>query len=585
MIGARTEAAFLVIRSRLGTRLRRAPLLLLLLFGMLVGACGSGAGVSHGKRQTLTYQYIAFDQLDPQRVSDGAPVAGQDLLEGMVTPDAAGTGVVPATADTWTVSQDGTVYTFHIRKAAKWSNGAPVTARDFEWTYRRLLTPSTSRLDNLYGASSYQTDLGIKNAADFQVGKVTDWSKVGVKALDTSHLQITLETPNTNFLQGMAYTSMVPLPEKNLTEFPYTWQTAAHWVGNGPFVMKSFTPNSMMVLVSNKDYWDRKDVHLKRVNIPMTQASDAQLQTRYKQGEVDIAMLDDPTAFAADPALPPALTRLNQFSVNFLTLIPSRNPALEDVRVREAIALAIGRADVAKAGPLVQPSTSLVPSTLPGFDASVGFQENVAKARQLMAEAGYRGGKGLPTFSIMTSHDDPYVRAVVDTLRQNLGIKAVQDVEDPGVESAKQLEVQPANRIGYFSTGYTGILTWRGWVSNLYPPTQTKLLSLNAKDYTHYQVLQSQGTAKSLAAADIFLNAHASPQSRQFADVAAGHDAAATPDRATALYKQGAAIRQGTYEFIPYAYGAVVYAIRPNIKGIHLWTGYFTISFKGVSAG
>ena len=119
-----------------------------------------------------------------------------------------------------------------------------------------------------------------------------------------------------------------------------------------------------------------------------------------------------------------------------------------------------------------------------------------------MAEAGYPGGKGFPTFSIMTNHDDPYVQAVVDTLRQNLGIKAVQDIEDPGVESAKRHQVQPANFVGYFSTGYTGILTWQNWVSNLYPPSQTKLLSLKPDDYTHYQVLQAEGTASSLSAAE-----------------------------------------------------------------------------------
>jgi oligopeptide transport system substrate-binding protein len=558
----------------------------LLLVGVLAGAIAFGAkhsGTSGGNRQALTYQYTAFDQLDPQRVSDGAPVAGQNLLEGLVTPDAAGTGVVPATADKWTVSQDGTVYTFHIRSDAKWSNGTPVTAQDFEWTYKRLLKPSTRALDTLYGSSSYQVDLGIKNAANFQVGKVTDWSRVGVKALDTSHLEITLETANTNFLQGMAYTSMVPLPKKNLAKFPYAWETPAHWVGNGPFVLKSWTPKSMMVLVPNEHYWDRKQVHLDRVNIWMSQVSDAQVRSRYKGNEVDISRLNDPAAFEKDPVLSQAVTRLDQFSVNFLTLIPSRNPTLEDVRVREAIALAIGRAEVAKAGPLVKPSTSLVPSTLPKFDARVAFQEDSAKARQLMAGAGYAGGKGFPTFSIMTDHDDPYVRAVVDTLQQNLGIRAVQDVEEPGVESVKRHVVQPPTFVGYFSTGYTGILTWQRWVSQLYPPTQTELLSLKPDDYTHYQVLQAHGTAASLSAADNFLNAHASPRSRQFAAVAANADATANPDRATALYKQAAAIRQGTYEFIPYGYGAVVYAIRPSVKGVHLWTGYFTISFKGVS--
>jgi oligopeptide transport system substrate-binding protein len=564
------------------------PRVALLLVGVLAGGCSFGAkhsASSSGDGQALTYQYAAFDQLDPQRVSDGAPIAGQNLLEGLVTPDAAGTGVVPATADTWTVSQHGTVYTFHIRSDARWSNGTPVTAQDFGWTYERLLRPSTRALDTLYGSSSYQVDLGIKNAASFQLGNVTDWSQVGVKALDPSHLRIVLDTPNPNFLQGMAYTSMVPLPKKNLERFPYSWQTPAHWVGNGPFVVKSWTPNSSMVLVRNPRYWDRKAVHLNRLRISMAKVSDAQVPIRYKNKTVDIVALGDPGPFERDPALSPALTRLDQFSVNFLTLIPSRNPTLEDVRVREAIALAIGRAEVAKAGLLVKPSTSLVPSTLPAFDDGVGFREDIAKARRLLAEAGYPGGKGFPTFSIMTNHDDPYVRAVVRTLRQNIGINAVQEVEDPGVESVKRNEVQPASFVGYFSTGYTGTLTWQSWVSNLYPPSQTELLSLEPDDYTHYKVLQAQGTARSLAAATKFLDAHASPQSRRFAAVTAKADATADPDEAIALYKQAAAIRQRTYVFIPYAYGALVYAIRPNIKGVHLWTGYFTISFKRVNVG
>lgn len=183
----------------------------------------------------------------------------------------------------------------------------------------------------------------------------------------------------------------------------------------------------------------------------------------------------------------------------------------------------------------------------------------------------------------MTTHDDPYAQAVVDTLKKNLGIKAAQLVVDPGIESVRRREVQPGNFAGYFSTGFTTILTWQSWVSNLYSPSQTELLSLKPDDYTHYEVLQASGTASSLATATNFLEAHASPESRRFAAVTAEADATADPDRAIALYKQAAAIRQGTYEFIPYAYGALVYAIRPNIKGVHLWTGYFTLSFKGVS--
>ena len=573
-----------MIRSRSLTELRRLRLAALLLVAVLPAGCAFGGNkpATPGGEATVTYQYVPFDGLDPQRVSDGQDVAGQNLLEGLVAPDAAGTGVVPATADSWTVSHDGTVYIFHIRSGVKWSDGTPVTAQDFEWTYRRLLSPSTSAQDRLNGSSSYQTDLGIKNATGYQLGTVTKWSRVGVKAQDASHLRIVLDAPNATFLQGMAAPSMVALPQKNLNRFPYSWQQAARWVGNGPFVIKSWTANSRMVLVPSQHYWDRKDVHLNRVNILMTSASDAQVKRQYQRHQVDIAGLGDPTGFERDPVLSPALTRIHQYSVNFLTLIPSRNPALRDVRVRRAIALAIDPAQVARASPMVEPATSLVPSTLPGFDASVGFQQNIAEARKLMAEAGYPGGRGFPTLCIMTSHDDPFVRVLVRTLRRNLGISAVQDIEDPGVESAKEHEVQPAHFVGYFSTGYTGILTWRTWVSSNYPSSQTELLSLKPDDYTHYQVLQSRGTARSLAAADEFLHAHASPQSRRFAAVAARADATANPERAIPLYKEAAAIRQSTFEFIPYLYSERLYAIRPGIQGVHLWTGYFTISFKDV---
>jgi ABC-type transport system substrate-binding protein len=551
--------------------------LLLVLVAVLVGARSGSTDAT--AEQSLTYEYLPFDQVDPQRISDGEPISGQNLLEGLVAPDDVGTGVVPATADRWTVSRDGTVYTFHIRDRARWSDGTPVTAQDFAWSYRRLLGPSTTTLDRLNGASSYQSDLGIKNAVGYQLGKITDWSQVGVKALDPSHLRIVLAAPNTSFLPEMANPSMVPLPRKNVIRFPYSWQTAAHWVGNGPFVIGSWTPNSRMVLLRSEQYWDRENVHLDRVTISMGTPSDAEIRRRYDKGDLDLAQLSDPTGFPRD-----ALLRLDEYSVDFITLIPSRHRALRDVRVRQAIALAIGRTEVAKVKPLLKPATSLVPSSLPAFDASVGFKPNVAKARRLLAAAGYPGGKGFPTFIVMTSFDDPIIGATVRTLRRNLGIRAVQDAEDPAVENVKRHEVLPADRVGYFSTGYGTIPTWRDWVYK-YPPSQAELLSLGPDDYIHYQVLQAHGTAKSLARATRFLETRASPQSKRFAAVAAQADATPDPARARVLYKAAAAIRQSTYAFIPVVYGGVVYAIRPGIEGVHLRPGYATISFKGVRVG
>ena len=121
-----------------------------------------------------------------------------------------------------------------------------------------------------------------------------------MKALDASHLRIVLDAPNATFLLGMAGPSMVALPQRNLKRFPYSWQTAARWVGNGPFVIKSWTPNSRMVLVPNEHYWDRENVHLNRVNILATSASDAQVKRQYQRHQLDIAGLRDPIGFEED---------------------------------------------------------------------------------------------------------------------------------------------------------------------------------------------------------------------------------------------------------------------------------------------
>jgi oligopeptide transport system substrate-binding protein len=565
-------------------RSAEARLLLVTTFLAVLGCVVVPGATPSPALRSLTYQYVPFDQIDPQVVSDGEYVSGQNLLEGLVTPNDAGTGVVPATADHWSVSHGRTVYTFHIRKKARWSDGRRVTAQDFEWSYRRLLTPSTAATNKLNAANDYPPDLGIRNGTAFQLGQVTDWSRVGIKALDASHLRITLAAPNSSFLQEMALPVMVALPRRNLTAFPFSWQTSRHWVGNGPFVPRSWTPNSRMVMVPDPHYWDRRSVRLDRVRLLMGLPTDDQIRTAYQSGALDVARIGDPASFASSRSLAAAVRRAaRKYSVNFLTLIPSLNPVLRDVRVRKAIALAIDRRAVGRIASSVSGAWSLIPSNLSGFDASVGVQTNVAKARRLLAAAGYPRGKGFPTLSVMTYKDDVLVRAVLKSLQRNLGIRAVQDVEAGDVYAAKRQEVQPASFVGFYTTGFTAILTWRAWVSGTYPPSHAELLSLSPADYTHYQKLQAVGTAASLAEATKFLEAHASTRSKHFAALAAKADATANAAKAVTLYKRAAAARQAMYVFIPFAYRDLDYVVRPGIKGVHVRTGYFTVSFKRVS--
>src|SRR5699024_5775935 len=123
----------------------------------------------------------------------------------------------------WDVSDDGLVYTFHMRSGATWSNGDPVTAEHVEWTYHRLLTPTGATVGAASGSTSYQLGLGITGASDFAAGTLADWEQVGVKALDDATVEITLDQLNPGFLMGMTHYSMVLLHPESLESKPKDW--------------------------------------------------------------------------------------------------------------------------------------------------------------------------------------------------------------------------------------------------------------------------------------------------------------------------------------------------------------------------
>ncbi|HXA80309.1 MAG TPA: peptide ABC transporter substrate-binding protein, partial [Opitutaceae bacterium] len=186
------------------------------------------------------------------------------LFEGLTCIDEKTSQAVPGVAERWDVSPDGLVYTFHLRADAKWSNGDPVTADDFVYSFHRILSPGL--------ASEYSYMLYfIKNAEAFNGGKISDFAQVGAKALDARTLQVTMEHACPYLPAVAAHESWFPVHRPTIEKFGQMDQRNSRWtrpenfVGNGPFMLKEWSPNSRIIVVKNPTYWDAAHNHLNTI--------------------------------------------------------------------------------------------------------------------------------------------------------------------------------------------------------------------------------------------------------------------------------------------------------------------------------
>ena len=178
------------------------------------------------------------------------------MIEGLVAPSIDDQSkVVPGMADHWEHNEDYSSWTFHIGTDRKWSNGEPVKAGDFVFSYKRMLTPS-------FGAQYAENLFILKGAEDYYSGKTTDFGQVGVKALDDQTLRIDLVGPTPYLLSLVQHDSWLPVCPTAILKFgaidtrDSRWTRAENYVGNGPFKMKSWYPNDVIEVVRNPLYWD-----------------------------------------------------------------------------------------------------------------------------------------------------------------------------------------------------------------------------------------------------------------------------------------------------------------------------------------
>lgn len=319
----------------------------------------------------------------------------------------------PGMADRWTISDDKLVYTFHIRDNARWSNGDKITARDFADSWERALNPST--------ASDYASQLYfIKNGKPYNEGTLKDFSQVGVKVIDDSTLQVTLENPTPFFLELCSFSTLCPVHMPTVKKYGDDWIKPGKMVCNGPFMLADWRVNDRITFVKNPNYWDAEHVKLNTIDVlPISNAMTA--LNFYELGNADL-MMDKgltPVSLIMELKKRPEFHSA-QFLGNYFMRFNCTRPPFNDARVRKAFALVVDKDlivnKITRAGE--HPASSLVPPGTPNYTPPPGLERNVELAKKLLAEAGYPDGKGFPRVNYL--YDDKELNEKVAIEIQNM---------------------------------------------------------------------------------------------------------------------------------------------------------------------
>ncbi|HTB79887.1 MAG TPA: peptide ABC transporter substrate-binding protein [Opitutaceae bacterium] len=347
------------------------------------------------------------------------------LYEGLTCIDEKTSQAVPGVAESWEVSPDGLVYTFHLRASARWSNGDSVTADDFVYSFHRILSPGL--------ASEYAYMLYfIKNAEAFNNGKISDFAQVGVQAPDAHTLRVALEHPCPFLPAVAAHQSWFPVHRPTIEKFGRMDQPGTRWtrpgnlVGNGPFMLKEWSQNARIVAVKNPFYWDAAHNHLDSVVFFPTDdiATD---ESNFRAGQIHLTydLLPDRIEHYRREA--PQFLRIDPFSETFFLRFNVTKPPLSDQRVRQALARAIDRVAITRnvLHDSRQPAYALTPPDTAGYTPNAKIPTDFDAARRLLAEAGYPGGKNFPILELQTKNDATWravLEAIQETWKRELGI-------------------------------------------------------------------------------------------------------------------------------------------------------------------
>lgn len=399
----------------------------LLLF-LLIGCKDAPSAADKGRAEGILLLGNATEcsRLDPQLAFHASERRVQMALFEPLVGIGPNLEILPALAEDWTISSDETTYTFYLRKNAQWSNGEPLTAEDCVFAFEHLLSPT------LGAAVSYFAFI-VEGAEAFNQGALTDFNKVGVKALNNHTLEIKLTQPAQHFLRLMAYTAFVPIPKKVILSLGSAgdplnyWDSPQHIVSSGPFRMKEWSLGSHLTLEKNPHYWDQKNVYLN--GIIFYPIADARTEEQaFQNNQLHLTYGLPPHRLPYYQTNEPDVLHLHyDHSATELFLINTQKPPLDKSEIRQALNLALDRK--ALAGLFLDkrvPALGFVPSWIPNYQTPEGLLPfDIPKAQALLQQAGYPQGEGAPPITLIYSASTPYgpiAEALQAMWKNNLGL-------------------------------------------------------------------------------------------------------------------------------------------------------------------
>jgi oligopeptide transport system substrate-binding protein len=335
-----------------------------------------------------------------------------NLMEGLVTHDEK-MGVVPALAESWTKSADGKTYTFKIRKGVKWSDGVPLKAADFLYSWKRLLSPVT--------AAAYAYILfDVDGAEDFYKGKLTDFSKVGISAPDDSTLVVKLAKPVAHFIHIPTFWVTFPLREDVVEKYGTAWPKPGRMVTLGPYELSSYDLDSKIVLTANPYYYGPHGNVDQAVGVIVKEDSTA--LTLYETGKIDF-LTDISSTDLKRLEGRPDLEKFPYLKTVYLGFVVDQYP-ISSVHLRRAMAMAI---DKTKFGEFLhggQVATgSFIPDGMFGYNKSIGLRYDPAAAKKELAKSGVKPGMKIELVTPNWEKNLTVCQFIQAELKKNLGLE------------------------------------------------------------------------------------------------------------------------------------------------------------------
>jgi oligopeptide transport system substrate-binding protein len=341
------------------------------------------------------------------------------LFEGLTREDPQTLEPLPGQAYRWEISPDGRTYVFHLRPAIRWSDGHPVTSRDFRWTWLRVLRPETAAR---YASFLYP----VVNAEAYNKNRITDPDSVGLEAPDDSTFVVRLSEPVPYFLYLTQFYTCLPVPRWAIEKYGNRWTLPANLVGNGAFRLAYWRQNDRFEFTRSPSYWDVASVKLDRIIAYSLDDLNTTFNL-YKAGELDWC----PTGYFPSQFIPYVRGysdyRHGDYQGLYFFSICVKKAPLDNVDVRRALKMSVDRDAIAN--DLLKgsrrPWGNFAPSGYPGYTGPPGIRYDPAKAREYLARAGFPGGRGFPRISILinTSEDNRRIAEAVQAMwKRELGI-------------------------------------------------------------------------------------------------------------------------------------------------------------------